>query len=234
MSTGTVKHASANQPARRLPFGAEVVMATHNKGKLGEFQALLAPAGIKLRSAAALNLPEPEETGATFAQNAAIKALAAAKASGLPALADDSGLCVEALDGAPGIYSARWCGPERDATRAMARVHDEMAAKVAAGAKPDDRATFKVALCLAWPDGTVRHVEGACPGRLCWPPRGDGGHGYDPMFIPLHEPARGASNAAGLTFAEMPAEGKNAFSHRARAVAAFLRACVATESGEGG
>lgn len=199
---------------RRLARGSELVLASHNQGKLREFSLLLAESGITVRSAAALNLPEPEETAADFAGNALIKAAAAAKATGLPALADDSGFCVAALNGKPGVYSARWAGPHRDMTLAMNRVYEAMQASGSA----DKGASFVVVLCVAWPDGAYRMVEAACHGHIAWPPRGTHGHGYDPIFIPEGESRR---------FAEMTEEEKNRFSHRGQAMARFLQDCVA-------
>lgn len=196
---------------RTLPHGSKIVLASHNAGKLREFSTLLAASGITVVSAAELDLPEPEETEETFAGNAAIKALAAAQASGLPALADDSGFCVSALDNRPGVYSARWGGPTKDMQVAMERVHQEM------GDTPDHRAFFVAALCLAWPDGETRTVQGECHGTVVWPPRGDHGHGYDPMFVPEGETR---------TFAEMTEAEKNAVSHRGRALTAFLKGCL--------
>ncbi|WP_367160642.1 RdgB/HAM1 family non-canonical purine NTP pyrophosphatase [Kozakia baliensis] len=196
---------------RLLPRGGKIVLASHNKGKLEEFRVLFAPTGIEIVSAAELGLPEPEETADSFAGNAEIKALAAARASGLPALADDSGFCVRALDGRPGIYSARWGGPTRDFDAAMARVNDEL------GASPDRHAAFVAVLCLAWPDGETRCVEGRCEGEAVWPPRGAGGHGYDPIFVPKGETR---------SFAEMNGDEKNAVSHRGRALEKFLAECV--------
>ena len=195
---------------RTLSQGSKIVLASHNAGKLREFSTLLAESGITVISAAELNLPEPEETEETFTGNAAIKALAAARASGLPALADDSGFCVAALDNRPGVYSARWGGPTKDMQIAMNRVHQEM------GDSADHRAFFVAALCLAWPDGETRTVQGECHGTVSWPPRGDHGHGYDPMFVP-----EGGSR----TFAEMTEAEKNAISHRGRALRAFINTC---------
>ncbi|WP_025841530.1 RdgB/HAM1 family non-canonical purine NTP pyrophosphatase [Asaia platycodi] len=199
---------------RRLKRGERIVLASHNKGKLVEFRALLAPTGIEIVSAAELGLAEPEETADSFEGNAAIKALAAAKATGMPALSDDSGFCVSALDGRPGIYSARWAGPGGDMQVAMQRVHDEM------GGSPDKQAAFVAVLCLAWPDGTTRFAEGRCEGTICWPPRGDHGHGYDPMFVPQGDCR---------SFAELSSDEKNATSHRGRALARFLETCVSTD-----
>jgi len=199
---------------RRLKRGERIVLASHNKGKLVEFRALLAPTGIEIVSAAELGLAEPEETADSFEGNAAIKALAAAKATGMPVLSDDSGFCVSALDGRPGIYSARWAGPGGDMQVAMQRVHDEM------GGSPDKQAAFVAVLCLAWPDGTTRFAEGRCEGTICWPPRGDHGHGYDPMFVPQGDCR---------SFAELSSDEKNATSHRGRALARFLETCVSTD-----
>lgn len=179
-----------------------LVLASHNPGKLREIGALLAPFGIDTVSAADFGLPEPAETGTSFAENAAIKARAAAEGAGLPALADDSGLVVPALGGDPGIYSARWAGPDKDFALAMARVERELAGR------SDRRAHFVCALCLAWPDDRQEIFEGKVEGTLVWPPRGDRGFGYDPMFLPLgHD----------LTFGEMDPVLKHAMSHRARA-----------------
>nr|WP_025829126.1 RdgB/HAM1 family non-canonical purine NTP pyrophosphatase [Acetobacter persici] len=196
--------------ADKLEAGCKLVLASHNAGKLAEFSTLLADFGVTVLSAGDLNLPEPEETATTFAGNAAIKALAAAKATGLPALADDSGLCVSALGGAPGIYSARWAGPDKDFPAAMARIED--------GIGSDERdAWFICVLCLAYPDGTTRSFEGRVDGSITWPPRGEKGHGYDPIFTPTGE---------SRTFAEMAEAEKNAISHRARAFQAFKQACL--------
>ncbi|WP_408872249.1 RdgB/HAM1 family non-canonical purine NTP pyrophosphatase [Gluconobacter roseus] len=184
------------------------MLASHNAGKLREFSTLLARSGIIVLSAAELDLAEPEETEETFTGNAAIKALAAARASGLPALSDDSGFCVSALDNRPGVYSARWGGPTKDMQVAMERVHREM------GDNPDHRAFFVAALCLAWPDGETQTVQGECHGTVVWPPRGDHGHGYDPMFVPEGE---------SRTFAEISEAEKNAVSHRGRALEQFLK-----------
>lgn len=193
-----------------LKAGTKLVLASHNKGKLAEFSTLLADFGITVLSAGDLNLPEPDETETTFAGNAALKAVAAAKATNLPALSDDSGLCVSALGGAPGIYSARWAGPDKDFPAAMARIHD--------GIGPDERdAWFICVLCLAFPHGTTHLFEGRVNGQITWPPRGEKGHGYDPIFTPEGETR---------TFAEMEEAEKNAISHRARAFKAFREACL--------
>ncbi len=193
---------------RDLSKGTRVVVASHNQGKVREFGDLLAPFGLDVVSAGELALPEPEETESTFIGNARLKAVAAATASGLPAISDDSGLEVEALDGAPGIYSARWAGATKDFTIAMARVHDELVAKGAWTTSPGPRANFTAALCLAFPDGESECFEGKVFGSLVWPPRGARGFGYDPMFL-----AEGGVE----TFGEMEAQAKHAISHRARA-----------------
>lgn len=195
----------------RLERGSRLVLATHNAGKLAEFKALMAPFGITVLSAGELNLPEPEETATSFAGNAAIKAQAAAEAAKLPALADDSGLCVSALGGAPGIYSARWAGPDKDFPAAMQRIEEGIGA--------DERnAWFTCVLCLTFPDGTTHSFEGRVEGEIVWPPRGAAGHGYDPIFQPEGETR---------SFAEMSDAEKNAISHRARAFEAFRATCLA-------
>lgn len=196
--------------ARKLQTGAKLVLASHNPGKLREIEALLRPHGIGLVSAGALGLPEPVEDAPDFAGNARIKALAAATATGLPALSDDSGFCVAALDGAPGVLSARWAGPSKDFSQAMALVHERM------GNGADKRAWFVAALCLAWPDGHTDTFLGRIDGAVVWPPRGDRGFGYDPMFL--------AAGSA-VTFGEMDPDEKHAISHRARAFAQVLAAC---------
>jgi XTP/dITP diphosphohydrolase len=187
--------------AHRLA-GDRLVIATHNRGKLDEMAALLRPFGVLAVSAGSLGLAEPQETGDSFEANAELKALAAAKASGLPALADDSGLVVPALDGAPGIYSARWAGPERDFARAMALVEERLRGK------SDRRAHFVAVLALAWPDGHVECFRGEVHGDLVFPPRGKRGFGYDPIFVPA-----GGSE----TFGEMEPAAKHAISHRGAA-----------------
>ena len=168
---------------RRLDRGTRLVVASHNPGKVREIFELVAPHGLSVVSAGDLGLPEPEETGATFAQNALLKAVAAARGAALPSLADDSGIEVEALGGAPGIYSARWAGPSKDFAVAMRRVADELEARGAWTASPGPRANFTAALCLAWPDGETAIFEGKVWGHLVWPPRGSKGFGYDPMFV---------------------------------------------------
>ena len=197
-----------------------LVIATHNAGKLREFEELLRPFDLSLLGAAALGLEEPEETGSTFRGNAILKAQAAARASGLVALADDSGLCVDALDGAPGVYSARWAGATKDFGAAMARVERELEAHAA---PPPWRAAFVSVLALAWPDGAVETFEGRVDGSLVFPPRGTAGFGYDPIFRP---------DGHDRTFGEMsshekhgiPVDGSLALSHRARAFQKFAHA----------
>ncbi len=184
--------------------GARLVVASHNKGKAREIGELLEPYGVEILSAADLGLAEPEETGDSFIANAELKARAAAKASGLPALADDSGLCVDALEGAPGIYSARWAGPAKDFAMAMRNVEEKLQAKNAANRK----AYFVTALSIAWPDGKTESFEGRVDGTLVWPPRGNLGFGYDPIFLP---------EGCDMTFGEMEPARKHAMSHRARA-----------------
>jgi XTP/dITP diphosphohydrolase len=204
-----------------------LVIATHNPGKLREIRELLTPYGIEAQSAGELGLPEPEETGTTFAANARIKAEAAAKATGKAAFADDSGLVVDALDGKPGIHSARWAGPDKDFRAAMNMIQTLL---VERGAKtPDERrAHFVAALCLAWPDGHAEEFEGRVNGVVAWPPRGDKGFGYDPLFRP---------DGYERTFGEMTAEEKHGLppkglglSHRARAFMKLAAACLATRA----
>ncbi len=201
--------------------GRDLVIATHNNGKLAEFQALFDGLGLSLTSAADHHLPSPPETGTTFFENARIKALAAAQGANLPVLADDSGMCVDLLDGAPGVYSADWAGDERDFGLAMRKVHeamDELIPDGQAWVTANRRAQFVSLLMLAWPDGHIEWVEGIAPGTIVWPPRGTGGHGYDPMFKPDEDDR---------TYGEMPADEKNAISHRARAFAAMRAKCFA-------
>jgi XTP/dITP diphosphohydrolase len=194
---------------RRLHRGDRLVLASHNPGKLREIEALLVPFGVAVLSAGSLGLPEPEETEPDFAGNARLKAVASAEASGLPALADDSGFCVAALDGAPGVLSARWAGPGKDFAAAMARVND-----LAGG---PSHAWFVCALCLAWPGGETATFLGRVDGQTCWPPRGDKGFGYDAMFVPA-----GGSQSYG----EIDPAEKHATSHRARAFTALVAACL--------
>jgi XTP/dITP diphosphohydrolase len=203
--------------ARHLQPGARLVAATHNPGKVAELRDLLAPYGLSVVSAAEFGLPEPEETGATFAANAELKARAAAQAAGLPALADDSGLEVAALDGAPGVYSARWAGPNRDFAIAMRHLADAVRERGGWSETPGPRANFAAALCVAWPDGSAETFEGKVFGHLVWPARGSNGFGYDPMFV---------ADGESLTFGEMEPARKHAISHRARAFALFSRACL--------
>ena len=200
-----------------------VVIATHNPGKLAEMRDLLAPYGITAQSAGELNLPEPEETGKTFAANARIKATAAAKATGQIAFADDSGLAVDALGGDPGVHSARWAGPNKDFRFAMNHIQTLL---IERGAKTPDqrRAHFVAALCLAWPDGHLEEFESRVDGVAVWPPRGDAGFGYDPLFLP---------DGFDRTFGQMtaiekhglPPNGKG-LSHRARAFVMLAEACL--------
>jgi XTP/dITP diphosphohydrolase len=211
---------------RRLT--GRIVVATHNAGKLREMRELLAPFAIEAVSAGELGLPVPDETGHMFAENAALKARAAAIATGLPAFSDDSGLCVDALDGAPGLFSADWSGPDRDFGKAMARVEHELQKRHV----PDDArgAHFVSALVIAWPDGHEELFEGRVFGRVVWPPRGDKGFGYDPMFQP---------DGLERTFGEISAEEKHgidwstrppkALSHRARAFVALAEGCLGSD-----
>ena len=198
--------------APRFFEGRSLVIASHNEGKVREFRDLLEPYLVEVKSARELALPEPIEDGATFADNAKIKALSAAHTSGLPALADDSGLCVTSLGGAPGIYSARWAGPEKDFTSAMEKIHRDLEAK----GVHTPRAHFWCALCLGWPDGHADVFEGQVHGNLVWPLRGARGFGYDPMFLPDGE---------NETFGEMDPLRKHALSHRARAFESLIHAC---------
>lgn len=210
--------AHMHEGSQKFEAGSRIVVASHNPGKVWEIEQLIAPYGLEAVSAKALKLSEPEETEITFSGNARLKAVAAAKASGLPSLADDSGLEVEALKGAPGIYSARWAGPSKDFSIAMQKVADEITMRGGwSGAGP--RANFISVLCLAWPDGASEIFEGKVFGHLVWPPRGGNGFGYDPMFQP---------EGAEETFGEMAPEEKYAVSHRTRAFAAFKAACLAS------
>jgi XTP/dITP diphosphohydrolase len=200
-----------------------VVIATHNPGKLNEMRELLAPFSVAVQSAGELGLPEPEETGKSFTANARIKAMAAARAAGLAAFADDSGLVVDALAGQPGIHSARWAGPDKDFRAAMNRIQTML---IERGAKSPEqrRAHFVAALCLAWPDGHVEEFEARVDGVVVWPPRGEKGFGYDPLFLP---------NGFDRTFGEMSADEKHGLpprgrglSHRARAFIKLADACL--------
>ena len=203
-------------------LSGRLVIATHNSGKLREMRELLAPYGIEAVSAGDLGLSEPEETGATFIENAVIKAEAAARASGLPAMADDSGLCVEALGEAPGIYSARWAGESKDFSAAMDRIAREVAAK---GPRASRRAHFVSAIALARPERATEVFEGKVFGDLAFPPRGTLGFGYDPIFQPDGH-ARTFGEMASEEKHGIPADGSQALSHRARAFQLFARACL--------
>lgn len=204
-----------------------IVVASHNKGKIAEIAELIGPFGFSAKSAAELNFEEPDETGTTFEENATIKALASAKASGLPALSDDSGIVIDALDGAPGVYTANWAETAdgtRDFAMAMEKVEKALAEKGATDPK-DRTARFVSVLCLAWPDGHTEMFRGEIEGTVVWPPRGTAGFGYDPVFQP---------EGYETTFGEMPSEEKhgwkpgdaNALSHRARAFKLFVESCL--------
>ncbi len=195
--------------ARRFE-GGKLVIASHNPGKVREIGDLLEPYRVEVISAAELNLPEPEETGTTFTANAQLKARFVADASGLPALADDSGLAVEALGGDPGVLSARWAGPGKDFAVAMRRVEDKLAGKT------DRRAHFACALALCWPGGHCETFEGVVRGHLAWPPRGSFGFGYDPVFV---------AEGRDITFGEMDPREKHKISHRADAFRKLVTAC---------
>jgi XTP/dITP diphosphohydrolase len=212
---------NATTAHRRI--SGRLVIATHNPGKLVEMRELLALYGIDAVSASELGLPEPDETGTSFRANARIKAEAAARASGQPAFADDSGLAVDALGGEPGIHSARWAGPSKDFAGAMARI-DALLRERGATTPARRRAQFVSALCVAWPDGHVEEFEATVDGMLVWPPRGDKGFGYDPMFLP---------DGFALTFGEMTSDDKHGLppkgqglSHRARAFLKLAEACL--------
>ena len=194
--------------------GGKLVIASHNPGKVREIGDLLAPYGAEVVSAAELGLAEPVEDGETFIANAEIKARAAAEASGLPALADDSGLAVHALGNEPGIYSARWAGPDKDFTIAMKKVEQALENK------EDRSAHFACALSLCWPDGHMENFEGQVQGRMVWPPRGDKGFGYDPTFI---------ADGMDITFGEMDPDAKHAISHRANAFRKLVAACFQSD-----
>ena len=201
--------------ARRFTL-PKLVVATHNHGKAGEIRGMLGRFGVEILSAADLGLPAPPETGTTFEQNATIKALAATRASSLPVLADDSGISVHALDGQPGLYSADWEGPTRDAMVAMRRIQDELLERRVPDTDTARAATFHCVLALAWPDEHLELVHGTVDGRIVWPPRGSGGHGYDPCF---------QANGEKRTNAEMTEAEKNAISHRGRAFRMLVEAC---------
>jgi XTP/dITP diphosphohydrolase len=227
----TTDKSSVEPPSIRPPSSVlrrsitgRLVIATHNPGKLAEMRELLAPYGIDAISAGELDLPEPDEDGMSFRDNARIKAEAAAKATGLPAFADDSGLVVDALDGAPGIHSARWAGPEKNFRRAMETIEVKLYER-GATAPEKRKAHFVSALCVAWPDGHVEDFEARIDGTLVWPPRGDKGFGYDPMFLP---------DCHTRTFGEMSSDEKHGLpprgkglSHRARAFMKLAEACLA-------
>ena len=205
------------------PIAGRLVIATHNPGKLAEMRDLLAVYGIDAISAGELKLAEPEETGTTFRVNARIKAQAAAKASNMPAFADDSGLAVDALDGQPGIHSARWAGPDKDFRSAMNKIQSLLSERGARSAERR-RGHFVSALCVAWPDGHVEEFEATVDGTVVWPPRGTKGFGYDPLFLP---------DGQTQTFGEMPSEEKHGLpphgrglSHRARAFLKLAEACL--------
>jgi XTP/dITP diphosphohydrolase len=202
---------------RKLERGMKLVVASHNKGKVWEIHQLLAPYGLEAVSAAELGLAEPNETETTFRGNALIKARAAAESSGLPALADDSGLEINALGGAPGVYAADWAGPAKDFGLAMQHVHDALERCGAWKAKEAPRANFISVLCLAWPGGEHSFYEGRVFGHLVWPPRGGNGFGYDPLFV---------ADGQKLTFGEMEPPAKYAISHRTHAFAAFKHDCL--------
>ena len=215
--------ASVQTPPQHRKLTGALVIATHNPGKLAEMRELLAPFGIAAQSAGELGLKEPDETGTSFAANARIKAMAAAKATGRPAFADDSGLVVEALGGEPGIHSARWAGEGKDFRGAMNRIQTLLVERGARTPK-QRRAHFIAALCLAWPDGHVEEFEGRVDGVVAWPPRGDKGFGYDPLFLP---------DGFTRTFGEMTADEKHGLppkgqglSHRARAFMKLAAACL--------
>lgn len=197
--------------------GTRLLMATHNAGKLAEMRALLAPYGVEVLGAAEAGLAEPEETETTFVGNARLKARAAVQATGLPALADDSGICVDALDGAPGVQTADWAetGQGRDFRMAMQRTWDALEA---VNAPAPRAAQFRCTLVLMWPDGHDEVFEGVLPGQVVWPPRGVEGHGYDPIFMP---------DGHGVTLGEMSPAMKNSLSHRARAVEQMTRGSFA-------
>lgn len=219
---------TVHSPAVHSLDGHKIVVASHNAGKLREFADLMAPFGIEAKSAKEYGLPEPDETGTTFEQNALIKALAAAKATGLPALSDDSGLCVDALDGAPGVYTANWAEtPDGSRDFGMAMQRTEVALQEVGAITPAQRkGRFVAVICLAFPDGQAEYFRGEVVGTLVWPPRGELGFGYDPVFLP---------DGFEKTFGEMSAEEKHgwkpgqptALSHRARAFQKFAQARLA-------
>ncbi len=193
--------------------GQKILIATHNKGKLEEFREILGPLGVDVTSAGELKLGEPEETENTFIGNARIKAQSAMRATGMITLADDSGLCVDALHGDPGVYTADWAGPSRDWMMAMRNVEEKLQAAGAVTAQQRS-ASFNCTLLVLWPDGTERIYVGTVPGHLTWPPVGAFGHGYDPVFVP---------EGAEVSFAQMSHEQKNRISHRSRALQLLLK-----------
>ncbi len=216
-------HSAERKTPHHRRLAGRVVIATHNPGKLDEMRDLLAPYGVDAVSAGDLGLAEPDETGTTFAENARLKAVAAAAASGMPAFADDSGLAVDALSGEPGIYSARWAGPTKDFTAAMQEV-DKQLRELDATTPDARRAHFVSALSVAWPDGHTENFEARADGTLVWPPRGTRGFGYDPMFLP---------DGFDRTFGEMESVEKHGLpprgrglSHRARAFVKLAEACL--------
>ncbi|HVG50265.1 MAG TPA: RdgB/HAM1 family non-canonical purine NTP pyrophosphatase [Xanthobacteraceae bacterium] len=221
--SGSPAFAGDDKRAGYRRITGRLVIATHNPGKLAEMRDLLAPYGIEAVSATQLGLPEPDETGINFAANARIKAQAAARAANLPAFSDDSGLAVDALNGEPGIYSARWAGPNKDFRQAMERI-DALLRERSATSPEQRKAHFVSALCVAWPDGHIEEFEARVDGTLVWPPRGEKGFGYDPMFLP---------DGHTRTFGEMPSEEKHGLpphgkglSHRARAFVKLAEACL--------
>lgn len=197
-------------PFPKITPHTNLVLATHNAGKAQEIRHLLSPYTLHIHSAAELQLPEPEETGSTFHENARLKALQASQAANMIALADDSGFCLNGLNGDPGLYSARWAGPDKNYTKAMQTMHDQLKTIT------DKTAYFICVLSLALPDGNTYEFEGRIDGHFVWPPRGKNGHGYDPVFQPLQH---------SLTFAEMTENEKNTISHRALAFKKFIQAC---------
>ena len=209
---------------KRLEAGERLVVASHNPGKVWEIKQLIAPYGLDVIAASDLQLDEPEETEKTFEGNAALKAVAAAKSSGLPALADDSGLQVDLLNGDPGIYSARWAGPSKDFSVAMEKVAKAISVKKGWRGK-GPKANFICVMCLAWPNGEIETYTGKVHGRLVWPGRGGNGFGYDPMFV---------ADGEKLTFGEMDPDDKHAISHRARAFAEFKEKCLGHLEQKGG
>jgi len=209
-----------NNAKHRHFSGGKLVIASHNPGKVREINDLLAPFGADVVSVAELGLPEPVEDGDTFIKNAEIKALAAATASGFPALADDSGLCVHALNNEPGVYSARWAGESKDFVLAMKKVAGALE-KAEESGNTDKSAHFACALTIAWPDGHTETFEGKVLGQMTWPMRGNNGFGYDPVFMP---------DGFDITFGEMEPEKKHSMSHRARAFALLVDACFASRS----